>query len=39
MLVVPGGRPEREFRKLFDAAGVSITRVIDTGSSNLILEV
>lgn len=40
MLVVPGGRcrPEREFRKLFDAAGLSITRVIDTGSSNFILE-
>jgi hypothetical protein len=40
MLVVPGGRcrPEREFRKLFDAAGLSISRVIDTGSSNFILE-
>jgi O-methyltransferase domain/IclR helix-turn-helix domain len=40
MLVVPGGRcrPEREFRKLLDAAGVSISRVIDTGSSNFILE-
>jgi O-methyltransferase domain len=40
MLVVPGGRcrPEREFRKLFDAAELSITRVIDTGSSNFILE-
>lgn len=40
MLVVPGGRcrPEREFRKLFDAARLSITRVIDTDSSNFILE-
>jgi hypothetical protein len=40
MLVVPGGRcrPEREFRKLFDAVKLSITRVIDTGSSNFILE-
>jgi hypothetical protein len=40
MLVVPGGRcrPELEFRKLFDTAGLSMTRVIDTGSSNFILE-
>lgn len=40
MLVVPGGRcrPEQEFRKLCNAAGLSIVRVIDTGSSNFILE-
>jgi hypothetical protein len=40
MLVVAGGRcrPEREFRKLFDAAGFSITQVISTGTSNFILE-
>lgn len=40
MLVVPGGRcrAEREFRELFDRAGLAITRLIDTGSSNFILE-
>lgn len=40
MMVVPGGRCRSEagFRKLFDAAGMSVTRVIATGSSNFILE-
>jgi len=39
-LVVVGGRcrSEREFRKLFDAAGLSITQLIATGTSNFILE-
>jgi hypothetical protein len=40
MLVVPGGRcrSEAEFRELFDAAGLSVTQVIGTGTSNFILE-
>jgi O-methyltransferase/IclR-like helix-turn-helix domain-containing protein len=40
MLVVPGGRcrSEAEFRRLFDAAGLSVTQVIATGTSNFILE-
>jgi hypothetical protein len=40
MLVVPGGRcrSEAEFRALFDAAGLSMTKVIETGASNFILE-
>ena len=40
MMAVPGGRcrTEAEFRKLFAAAGMSVTRVIDTGTSNFILE-
>jgi SAM-dependent methyltransferase len=40
MLVVPGGRcrSEAEFRRLFDAAGLSVTRVIAAGTSNFILE-
>jgi len=40
MMVVPGGRcrSEAEFRELFDAAGMSVTRVIATGTSNFILE-
>jgi hypothetical protein len=40
MMVLLGGRcrSESEFRKLFDAAGLSITRVIATGTSNFILE-
>jgi hypothetical protein len=40
MMVAPGGRcrSEAEFRKLFADAGMSTTRVIDTGTSNFILE-
>lgn len=40
MLVIAGGRcrPEGEFWKLFDSAGLSITKVIATGTSNYILE-
>jgi len=40
MMVVPGGRcrSEAEFRRLFADAGMSVTRVIDTGTSNFILE-
>jgi hypothetical protein len=40
MLVVPGGRcrSEAEFRALFDAAGLSLTKVIATGTPNFILE-
>ena len=40
MLVVPGGRcrSESEFRALFDAAGLSVVRVIATSTSNFILE-
>ena len=40
MMVVCGGRcrPEREFRQIFDGAGLSIKRVIATGGSNFILE-
>jgi hypothetical protein len=40
MMAVPGGRcrTEAEFRKLFADAGMSVTRVIDTGTSNFILE-
>ena len=40
MMVVPGGRcrSEAEFRELFADAGMSVTRVIDTGTSNFILE-
>jgi O-methyltransferase domain len=40
MLVVPGGRcrSEAELRKLFDAAGLAVTQVIATGTSNFILE-
>jgi hypothetical protein len=40
MMAVPGGRcrSEAEFRKLFAEAGMRVTRVIDTGTSNFILE-
>jgi hypothetical protein len=40
MMVVLGGRcrSEAEFRKLFAAAGMTVTRVIDTGTSNFIVE-
>lgn len=40
MLVVAGGRcrPQHEFQKLFDAARLSLTRVLATGTSNFILE-
>jgi O-methyltransferase domain/IclR helix-turn-helix domain len=40
MLVVPGGRcrSEAEFRALFNAAGLCVTQVIGTGTSNFILE-
>jgi hypothetical protein len=40
MLTVSGGRcrSEREFRTLFNAAGLSVTRVIATVTSNSILE-
>jgi hypothetical protein len=40
MLLVPGGRcrSEAEFGALFDAAELSVTRVIGTGTSNFILE-
>ena len=40
MLVVTRGRcrTEAEFRKLFDAASLSLARIIGTGSPNFILE-
>jgi SAM-dependent methyltransferase len=40
MMILLDGRcrSENEFRKLFDAAGLSVTRVIATGTSNFILE-
>jgi hypothetical protein len=40
MMAVPGGRcrTEAEFRELFAGAGMSVTPVIDTGTSNFILE-
>jgi len=40
MLLLLGGRcrSEAAFRRMFDAAGLSLTRVIATGTSNFILE-
>ena len=40
MMAVPGGRcrSEVEFRELLADAGMSVTRVIDTGTSNFIIE-
>ncbi len=40
MMAVPGGRcrTEAEFRKLIADAGMFVTRVIDAGTSNFILE-
>jgi precorrin-6B methylase 2 len=40
MMAVPGGRcrTEAEFRKLLADARLSVTRVIDTGTSNFIIE-
>jgi hypothetical protein len=40
MLVMPGGRErtEQEYAALFAAAGLHLTRVIDTGSRMSILE-
>jgi hypothetical protein len=40
MLVVPGGRErtEKEYAALFDAAGLRLQQVIDTGTRMAILE-
>ena len=40
MLVLPGGRErtEAEYAALFDAAGLHLTRVIDTPTRMAILE-
>ena len=40
MLVLPGGRErsEQEFAMLFDAAGLSLTRVVHTRTQVSILE-